>query len=656
MTEVEPASGLPPDVATTATRETRRSKRTKKANLITERERIHGFQQIEAKIKALNLKRYGSEQAPGHTPVVIVGRSKDRLGTVAAKEQTVRRYQGIIKGFLDFCIYMGDYESAILPYQTKCPKNPPPVCDWLAIVFLRYCVQRDSEPVTDPNTDEPIEVRGQPLLSVQNWTGKSTIQNFQAALSMLHNQHDSTRQKYTEACPECQQISFEGIKKGESCGNHGGPSCYWRQGNVITSPKFRQHIKIMKEYAKENYCSSSAASFLPSHLRAIRKHLLSQNNGSLDELMRWTVIILGVRLFLRVDEVLNLEIDSFIPQYFVIKGKKVVSLCVKITNGKTDDDAMHFQVYDDPDYPELSPVRPLLLFIAASNRKKGFLFPQKEQMFDVNPTKPYRYSKFNKDLSRLVKVIIGMDLAAAVAGQHLIAGTHMLRKTAFLLAYWAIKMEMIIQGGSKVDDGIPVEDQAAILNDARMTLHCGAPSNGSSATASTMLLDPRHASIASTSTYLGDAATLFALYKRLGMSDLSQRVGPYMPIFIKSLGNFISIATENDLKNGLNTKNLPELAAWFVFDVMEVDRHTVLKDNVPELCETAHSLLLGPEKDNSPSLDHLMEQLRPHLPPDLFAQVTGHFVTKRLDHENGIVPPANMVPPIALVRTPPAGC
>ena len=62
MTEVEPASGLPPDVATTATRETRRSKRTKKANLITERERIHGFQQIEAKIKALNLKRYGSEQ------------------------------------------------------------------------------------------------------------------------------------------------------------------------------------------------------------------------------------------------------------------------------------------------------------------------------------------------------------------------------------------------------------------------------------------------------------------------------------------------------------------------------------------------------------------------------------------------------------------
>ena len=128
-------------------------------------------------------------------------------------------YSRECKGFLDFCIYMGDYESAILPYQTNCPKNPPPVCDWLAIVFLRYCVQRDSEPVTDPNTDEPIEVRGQPLLSVQNWTGKSTIQNFQAALSMLHNQHDSTRQKYTEACPECQQISFEGIKKGESCGN-----------------------------------------------------------------------------------------------------------------------------------------------------------------------------------------------------------------------------------------------------------------------------------------------------------------------------------------------------------------------------------------------------------------------------------------------------
>jgi hypothetical protein len=48
----------------------------------------------------------------------------------------------------------------------------------------------------------------------------------------------------------------------------------------------------------------STIAFLPSELRQIRKHLLSSNR--LECLMLWVIIVLGIKWFLRIDEVLEL--------------------------------------------------------------------------------------------------------------------------------------------------------------------------------------------------------------------------------------------------------------------------------------------------------------------------------------------------------------
>jgi hypothetical protein len=72
--------------------------------------------------------------------------------------------------------------------------------------------------------------------------------------------------------------------------------------------------------------------------------------------MLWVIILVGTKLFLRIDEVLYLQMEAFLPHHFVVKSGDVVSLLVEI-KGKRDKQKIHFNLTDDDVCPEFSPVR-----------------------------------------------------------------------------------------------------------------------------------------------------------------------------------------------------------------------------------------------------------------------------------------------------------
>src|SRR5210317_131601 len=157
-------------------------------------------------------------------------------------------------------------------------------------------------------------------------------------------------------------------------------------------------------------------------------------------LMYWCIIILGVRLFLRIEEILKIQIESFQQHFCVVRGKKILSLCICI-KGKTDRDDKFFQIYDDMECPEFGAVRPLLLFIAATGRKGGYVFPKLTQIFDETPTDRYEYENALNDIRYLYHVILGKT-TKPMKGRVLKIGTHCFRKTAYLIAYWGKKTEI----------------------------------------------------------------------------------------------------------------------------------------------------------------------------------------------------------------------
>jgi hypothetical protein len=73
----------------------------------------------------------------------------------------------------------------------------------------------------------------------------------------------------------------------------------------------------------------------------------------LKHFMLWVIIVVRVKLFLRIDEVLELKYEQFLEEYFVIKDCNIESLLTKI-KGKRDNKWLHFAIWDDKDCTEFS--------------------------------------------------------------------------------------------------------------------------------------------------------------------------------------------------------------------------------------------------------------------------------------------------------------
>ena len=111
----------------------------------------------------------------------------------------------------------------------------------------------------------------------------------------------------------------------------------------------------------------------------------------------------------------------------------------------------------------------------------------------------------------------------------------MLRKTAFLLAYWGdVRLTKVAE-----------------LSDIRKA---------------SILLDARHKDIGSTATYLSDSGTWKALVDKIDKSNPNHQVGRFEPIKIDNLQSFSALIIQCR-----NKKSLTELSCWFCQTHMKVN-------------------------------------------------------------------------------------
>ena len=535
--------------------------------------RTNGFSMIEAESKKLGLDTDSAR-------IRITGRNKGNVGgTDSAANSSIERYEIVWQGLLDWSIANQDWESGIILHRTSCPTNPPPVNLDLAIQYMRYRTYEKGTLLRNHKTDEPFLLDGVPVLCCGDWRGVSSVGIFRSALTKLHRHYATTKGDYVERCTECTKIPLEDARKGEGCRMHPGNPNYWPRGCPSNAEEFKTKINQLTNYVEITYEMRSTIAFLPGELRDIRNHLLSHNN--LRHLMLWVVIIVGVKLFLRIDEVLELSYEQFVKEYFVIKELDVESLLAKI-KGKRDDTWLHFAVWDDKDCPEFSACRAILLWVSLTGIKGGFLFPSLEQLYKraETPTEHYGYNSILEDFKSLCACVLKKDLTSQ-SMKNLILGTHMLRKTAFLMAYWAH------QNRSDWDGKLNPLDDASIL------------------------LDARHKNVTSTVTYLSDSGALKSLLDRVDPHSVRHRVGRYDPIYVKTLDNFAALnQVDGNPSHRLNVKSLSLLADWYVSDCLQIDIANFRRFSIAQIfnfaCAYKPDLTIQQELE-----DGLKEKLRP---------------------------------------------
>ena len=389
-----------------------------------------------------------------------------------------------------FFYLIGCHQSAMLVDCKICPTEPLPFRPESYSLYLTYQFAKKGIPLINPTNGKPVkDINGKALRTVGGWNSPSSCYQIHAAVHYLHEIAYPTTCAgvYVQSCPECQHLNAaltttveeaqdfvtgDEFKKREnneetclfitskygffkSCRTHANNPPLKSSGNVLNHPAAKNTYKAWLKLKHETHTVKGCGQLYPSKLQKLRTYLLLQ--GDPESIQMWIMILLGVRLFLRCDELISLDIDNFVNSYYpnsreeckgvtppggasaltkcqVVHPDSVEALVCKI-KGKTDKKAFRLCLFKDDNQPEFDELRHLLWYIKMYNIKGGCLFPP-PKMLEQGSKRPFScsvhvsYDDFLKKFKKLVTDVLKRDETI------FIVGTHTLRKTAYLMAIW----------------------------------------------------------------------------------------------------------------------------------------------------------------------------------------------------------------------------
>ena len=285
----------------------------------------------------------------------------------------------------------------------------------------------------------------------------------------------------------------------------------------------------------------------PWQVRKLRHLLLSSK--SVEDYQLYLMMLLGIKLFLRADELISIKMEHFPTQFQSINKNAVECIAIKV-KGKSDPDWVHLLLYADNDNPEFCPVRHLLVY--AQNvglADTGYLFPEGLDLMKANGRKrgePFEehmpYSIFLRKMKKaLIKIGIPCD-----AGK---LGTHTLRKTAYLFAIWGCIGYYMFGAGGVVDRSDPLSHVA---------------SGASNMCIAMIMLSARHRTIQNASTYIADASTLLGSVAR--EKGACQAVSRWESIHMVALSNHEDIRAASRIYQ----RPIAQLSTWYFENVLNL--------------------------------------------------------------------------------------
>lgn len=557
-------------------------------NDISNKKRIAGFKAISAVAKRLKLATADVKPIVGSEPN---DPSKANISE-SAKESSLMRYESVWEQFTDFCIKYGDHSSALLTCRSAGVVAPYPPNYVTVILFARYRTYKKGEPLLHPLTNQPVRFKGEKMFAKcrGDWTSVSTLSLLRSSLSKLSNHYDDCRGAYIKPCADCIALQQKGKKHGCERRHKSHPQLL-PSGNVSDCQEVKNHFEILKKYIADNYENKSTIAYFPSELRDMRKYCIFRNvNGeNLKTLQLWTIVICASKLMLRIKEIRVLKVEDFMETHATIKDNLVENLlfCIR---GKCDKTNVHLLMWNDKVCPDLCPVKALLIYVAITGLKSGYLFPEDLRVQNTGVgVKPIAYNTILNRLKSLTSSTINRSLS--LGNQSYIIGTHALRRTGLLLACWHFLDQS--NGRNPLDDPM---FETIIHKDARADGALG-----------TIVNQMRHSNQRSTQTYLSDVAALHAQAKTLHPNNPQFKVGPHRSIYLQHLQKFLGL-----IKNE-NKKSLSELADWFVFEIGGVPRNNCLEkmtvSDVFESCFNAESAELRIPPNISESHKFLIEKI-----------------------------------------------
>jgi hypothetical protein len=443
-----------------------------------------------------------------------------------------------------FYFMIGCHQSATLCHRMKCPDNPLPFVAESFMYYLDYKYGAAGTVLLQHGTSLPkLDVQGHQIFCQGTWNSPDQSNKIRSAVFCLHNHYEVLRGPYVVTCPDCvsthdvfkQQPSYTAGTYG-ACQRHSSGSVLNSSGNVCLC----EDVKIRLERWKGNkaaYKKKGSMQLTPSQVRVLRSLLLS--SGDINDMKTYVMIILGIKLFLRANELIKLKLDMFGLDYQIVSTDNVRALSVTI-QGKTDPVPVTLMIFSDDECPEFCPVRHLLAYVERAGLKENsFLFPGDDELrlgkADGNYQHRISYKSFLLTMRNLLTGSLGLTLGKGALG------THTLRKTGYLFAYWGVMGVQFWKHAHDNDKFIPELQMSNILRSAR------------------------HRSIQNAKTYQQDAAGVLSMVEREQFCH-DQRVSRWESIYIMDGGNAHIVSTPSRYFQ----KPLDEMATFYFDECLHI--------------------------------------------------------------------------------------
>lgn len=496
---------------------------------------------------------------------------------MSGKTKTIERYASSLKGCFAFCVATGRYQTALYIDAYRCPADPLPFIPEDILAYALYKSNDRNQNITLPEKPgaQPLKnVEGHIITSTAEWKAPTNIDHLRAALRALVKYYGQDQQ-YQAACPRCAAANpgslnrdGQGQSDWRSCSQHAGQPKLLPSGNPLTESYFLKQVTELKERLAKKHKVRGNLAILPAQLRRIRKHLI--NSGSLEGLQTYCMMILGVKLFLRADELIKIRICDFKKEYATIHPNSIKSLCIGI-QGKTDEEEVTLMIYRDDKNPEFCALRHLLVYVKKARITSGCLFPswpKLKKAVQRSETAPVSFADNDHvtydDWLKRMKAVVGTVFTEAEKKEFTI-GTHTLRKTAYLFACWGI---MVIVKLDRDGSGNLQMPAAVLVN---------------------LLLSARHRSVSSSATYIADTGALFEM-SQIERFQHEQRVSRWQSIFVRAT----PLARNVTQPSSPYQAELPALADFFF------DRELLLPDDSSTLYATALEISMRETEESDP--------------------------------------------------------
>jgi hypothetical protein len=496
------------------------------------------------------------------TVAVVVTGETERSAQAGTKEE----YHQIWNQVRSFSVLREDWQSACILTRHMCPTNPLPVRPSTICEYMRFKYQKPGTIVCEYGTQTPILVRHgsgdedvEVLEATGDWHSPMVINKFRASLKYLHRLYNHLREGYSPSCDFCVAINQENNVAGfwGACPQHAGRPCLLETGSPVNSIQFTDECKFASIQLIE-HIPVGALCLLPGDIRDLRRALLG---ADLQGYQVYVMILLGIKLFLRSSELLNLRMEQFEKKLYIVNDEEVRAIALYV-KGKSDRQKKYLYIWADEYCPEFCPLRHLLVYLALTGIRTGLLFPyftRSQSPLEV-PETAWRYAQWRVRLRTLVTRHCESKKGSMSV---LRIGTHTLRKTGYLYAVFGV---MRFNGHSVTDGTVSIERGGSELQFAAI------------------LKSARHSTVQNAMTYFQDTSTMYEAIQQERFPAV-HKVGAWKSIYIRDVGTFQCISSASHLRK----KDVTTLAEYYV-----LHKHSIPTDGTMTIGRVIGAVLDAP--------------------------------------------------------------